>query len=148
MSNKAWNQGMYSTGRGTFFLKVCFSFFANIFRWVCHMCMKLIFSESPRHGGHFEYPFYGVLTHRKISRAIWISKNTPKMAFFRIFGYGYPYEIFAKNAIFLLFFCFQITLEALFWLKMCYYRYSKCSPWIALSNKQYFTIREYICKRL
>ena len=94
----------YSGGRGSFFFfEVKFSFFVIIFRWVCHMGIKLIFSKSPTHGGYFEYPCYGGLTHRKIFGAIWISKNTPKMAIFCIFDYGYPYEKLAKYAIFSLF---------------------------------------------
>ena len=46
--------------------------------------MKLIFSERARLRQHFEYPFYGRWTHRKIFRAIWISKKLWKMHFFSL----------------------------------------------------------------
>ena len=64
------------------------------------MCMKLIFSESPRHGGHFEYPCYGFLTHRKFLESFEFQKIPQKWHFFAFLAMGTPMKFSRKMRFF------------------------------------------------
>ena len=79
-----WDWMSTVVGGEPFFLDGNFFSFANIFWLKSRMTMKLIFLERARLRQHFEYPFYGHWTHRKIFRAIWISKKLWKMHFFSL----------------------------------------------------------------
>ena len=110
------------------------------------MIIKLIFSQKASHGRYFEYPCYGVLTQRKFFRGISISDNTSKNAIFGHFELWVPIWNFDKKTIFPPFSDIQNSLETSFLPKMCDYRYSKCSPWITLSNELFFMMIEDVGK--
>ena len=78
--------------------------------------MNLIILERTRLGQYFEYPCYGGLAHRKLFRAIWISKKMWKSGFFRNFLQfllEVPLVKIAKKSTFSHFFGIQIALKSL-----------------------------------